>query len=172
MPDEEYLKKSLSAKFIYLLKDTKVRSIERGHVSLTHPIISFQEGLIPRNTYHNTLAFRMKIPLVRYQNKRYRAPVKTPEQIAEERRIEEAKTEEEKKKEIKYEECDYPEEGKEDLDIMIVLRKGYNNSDKNKSVQELRQAEEADFYYIDPLNKEDEEDDGIFFGKCSDVDSM
>ena len=55
---------------------------------------------------------------------------------------------------------------------MIVLKKGYYNQDKNKSVQEIRQAEDADFYYIDPLNKEDEEDDGIFFGKCSDNQSM
>lgn len=50
---------------------------------------------------------------------------------------------------------------------MFVLKKGYYNEDKNKSVQELRQAEEIDLYYFDPLSKEDEEDDGNFFGKIS-----
>ena len=60
----------------------------------------------------------------------------------------------------------------EDLDIMVVLKKSSKNLDSNKSVQEVRRAEEADFYFMDPLNKEDEEDDGTFFAKASDDETM
>ena len=34
-------------------------------------------------------------------------------------------------------------------------------------MQELRQTEEIDLYYFNPLSGEDEEDDGNFFGKIS-----
>jgi len=37
-------------------------------VVLEHPVITFTEGDIPRNTYHNTLAFRFSIGLERYDN--------------------------------------------------------------------------------------------------------
>lgn len=40
-----------------------------------------------------------------------------------------------------YVENDYNEENPENLDIMFVLKKGYYNQDKNKSVQEVKQTQ-------------------------------
>ena len=42
-----------------------------GHVVLEHPVITFIEGSIPRNTYHNTLAFRFSIGLNRVDSEYY-----------------------------------------------------------------------------------------------------
>lgn len=53
---------------MYLIKNSKVEKIQKGHVKLDTPIVTFEEGEIPRNTYHNTLAFRMSIGLVRKPN--------------------------------------------------------------------------------------------------------
>lgn len=140
-------------KYTYLIDNSKVYSILKGHVTLSHPIKSFKEGNIPRNSYHNTMAFRMSIPLVRKENPMYANPQAQEQQQQEGEKV--------------YEEFDYVEENPENLDIMFVLKKGLQNEDKNKSVQELRQAEEIDLYYFNPLSQEDEEDDGIFFGKIS-----
>lgn len=53
---------------MYIIKNSKVEKIQKGHVKLDTPIVTFEEGEIPRNTYHNTLAFRMSIGLVREPN--------------------------------------------------------------------------------------------------------
>jgi hypothetical protein len=55
-------------KDLYLIKKSKVNKIQKGHVVLEHPVITFTEGDIPSNTYHNTLAFRFSIGLERNDN--------------------------------------------------------------------------------------------------------
>jgi hypothetical protein len=65
-----------------------VNKIEKGHVVLEHPVVTFTEGTIPRNTYHNTLAFRFSIGLNKVEN--YTLRTKNEEEAA--------KKEEEKRK--------------------------------------------------------------------------
>jgi hypothetical protein len=76
------------AKEIYVILDSKVNKIEKGHVVLEHPVVTFTEGTIPRNTYHNTLAFRFSIGLNKVEN--YTLRTKNEEEAA--------KKEEEKRK--------------------------------------------------------------------------
>jgi hypothetical protein len=59
---------NINEKELYVILDSKVNKIEKGHVVLDHPIVTFTEGQIPRNTYHNTLAFRLSIGLNRVDN--------------------------------------------------------------------------------------------------------
>ncbi len=65
-----------------------MNKIEKGHVVLEHPVVTFTEGMIPRNTYHNTLAFRFSIGLNKVENYTFKT-------IKEQ---EEAEKEEERKK--------------------------------------------------------------------------
>lgn len=55
-------------KWLYVILESKVNKIQKGHVVLDHPVVTFLEGQIPRNTYHNTLAFRLSIGLNRVEN--------------------------------------------------------------------------------------------------------
>ena len=84
-------------KNVYLIKGSKVKSILTGHVNLNHPVITFIEGAIPRNTYHNTLAFRLSIPLVREPNEKYK---KWKEKVEKAKQEAAKKLEEEKKKKL------------------------------------------------------------------------
>jgi hypothetical protein len=59
---------NVSQKWFYQINRSKVSKFQKGHVIMGHPIITFLEGTIPRNSYHNTLAFRMSIELVRSLN--------------------------------------------------------------------------------------------------------
>jgi hypothetical protein len=69
-------------KFVYGIENSKLDSIKKGHVALL-PVISFREGLIPRNFHNNTLAFRISIPLDRIQNDQYREePIRQQQQPA------------------------------------------------------------------------------------------
>ena len=58
-------------KELYVILDSRVNKIQVGHVVLEHPVITFIEGSIPRNTYHNTLAFRFSIGLNRVDSEYY-----------------------------------------------------------------------------------------------------
>jgi hypothetical protein len=55
---------------------------------------------------------------------------------------------------------------------MFVLKKHPNSQDKISSVQYTKQTGEILVYYFDPLRQEDEEDDGIFIGRITDVESI
>lgn len=55
-------------KYQYLVKNSKVKFMQVGHVTLSHPVKSFVEGPIPRNSFHSTLAVRLVIPLERFRN--------------------------------------------------------------------------------------------------------
>lgn len=191
-----YHKENVNDKEIYVIYDSKVNNIERGHVVLEHPVITFTEGQIPRNTYHNTLAFRFSIGLSKIENYFYKQDrIDNPKKYEKLRQEEEKKKEKQRLKEKKeYDSLspedqkavdqmkqkaekeakkyldadDFCEENPEDFKIMFVLKKDPNSQDKIKSVQYTRQTGAIEVYYFDPLSAEDEEDDGIFIGRITD----